>query len=127
MRKLVVAGQGKLERNAEALDRHDGDTADSGAYRQIDHRVALSVDGRYLVNHDSREYGDYEAINHETCSLVSDSPLPSRTHILSTSSSPTWLQGMIQQLVDVLQWLVWRRMQHDDHTSNKTDRTAYSP
>jgi hypothetical protein len=127
MGELVVAGQSKLERDSEALDSHDRDAADSRAYRQVDHRVALSVNGRYFVNHDSREYGDYEAINHETCSLVSNSPLPSRTRISSMCSLPTWLQGMIQQLVDVLQWLVWWRMQHDDHTADKTDRTAYSP
>lgn len=37
---------------------------------------------------------------------------------------PTWLNSIVQNLVNGLNILVGRRVQHDDHRPKKTDRTA---
>ena len=51
MRELVVACERKLDRDAEALDRHDGDAADSAADAEVDHGVLLAVAGCDTVDH----------------------------------------------------------------------------
>lgn len=66
MRKLIFAGKCELQRNAESLDRHDGDGADRGADGQVDERVLLAVDRRNLVDHDGCENGNCHAVQEET-------------------------------------------------------------
>ena len=55
MRKLIIATEGQFHRDTECLDRHDRDRADSGADRDEDERVFLSVYWRDAVDHDRRE------------------------------------------------------------------------
>lgn len=66
MRELVVAAEGELERDTEALDRHDGDGADGAADAEVDERVLASVSRRDAVDHDGCEDADEEDVEEET-------------------------------------------------------------
>lgn len=50
--KLIVAGKGQLEGNAECFDGHDRNRSHEGADAEVDEWVLLSIDGRYLVDHE---------------------------------------------------------------------------
>lgn len=60
MGKLIVASKGQLEGNAERFDGHDRNRAHEGADAEVDEWVFLSIDGRYLVDHEhgKRCHGD---------------------------------------------------------------------
>jgi hypothetical protein len=58
MRELVVSAERKLDGNAKGLNRHDGYTADSTTYREVDHWVLFAVSGRDAVDHDKGKDGD---------------------------------------------------------------------
>lgn len=116
VRELIVSGEGELERNAEAFDRHDGNAADGRTDGQVNHRIALAVHWRDLVDHHKCEDGDKRAVEHKTWLVVSNCPSFS-----SYSSRHTRIQSVSEQLVDVLQWVIRRRVQHNDHTADQAD------
>ena len=56
--ELVVAANGKLQRDAEGLHCHHGDRTNGGTDAKIDERILLPIYGRDLVYHDKCEDGD---------------------------------------------------------------------
>ena len=62
MGELVVAGKSKLKGDAESLNGHDGDGADSGADGQVNEGVLLAVYWSDLVNHKYSEGDDCDGV-----------------------------------------------------------------
>ena len=66
VRELVVACECELDRDAEALDRHDRYGADERAYRDVYQRVGPAILRNDPVYHDDAEHEDRETIHHKT-------------------------------------------------------------
>lgn len=66
-RELVVAAEGELHGDTEALDGHDGDAADGTADAEVDHGVLLAVLGGDSVDHDHRKGRHYYAVEQKAC------------------------------------------------------------
>lgn len=65
--ELVVASQGQLDGNTDALDGHDGDGSDGAADGNVDQRVLASITRAHAVDHDCREDDDQQHIEEEAC------------------------------------------------------------
>jgi hypothetical protein len=63
--QLVVTREGKLDRDSETLDRHDGNRSDEGANGDVHEGVRVAVLGSDLVDHVEGEDEDEEAVEHE--------------------------------------------------------------
>lgn len=113
---MVVAGKCELQRNTESLYRHDGDRADGGADGQVNEGVLLSVDWCDLVNHENGEGDDRYGVEQESCN-----ELERRSHHQSVSVVLTWIQRIVQDLIDRLNLFIWRGMQHNDDCSNQAN------
>ena len=98
MSKLVAAVgiQSQLDRDTYTLDCHDGHGPDGAADGQVDERILASVARSNAVDHDSGKDNDQQAINEKT-----------------------WLDGVIQNLVNRVDFLVRRRVQHNDDCANQ--------
>lgn len=83
--KLVVAGKGQLDGDADTLDSHDGDRSDSAADGDIDQRVLASITRGHAVDHDGREDNDQQHIEEEACFT---SVASSRANSLLPPNSP---------------------------------------
>ena len=64
--KLVVASESHLERQTEALDRHDGDGACRRADAEVYHGIPLAVLRRYEVDHEDVKRQYQETVGEET-------------------------------------------------------------
>lgn len=65
--ELVVPRQSKLDRDTEALDRHDRDGTDKRADGEIHERERASVPRDDEVDHAQREDGHDETVEQESC------------------------------------------------------------
>lgn len=65
MSELVVAGERQLQRDAECLDSHDRDRANSRANAEIDERVLFAVLRSDLVDHNAGEDADHKGVEQE--------------------------------------------------------------
>ena len=68
--ELVVAAESHLNGDAEALDGHDGDGADSAADAEVNHWILLTVQRRDAVDHDEGEERHNDAVEEEACLRV---------------------------------------------------------
>ena len=123
MGELVVPAQRELDRDAEGLDGHDGDGADSGADRNVDKRVLLPVRGRNPIDHNSRENGYHETIEKESCGRRCVS-MGGCAVSREVREQRTGLQGVGQDLVDSLHRLIRGRMKNDDDRAQQTHSAA---
>ena len=68
MRELIVPVPSKrqLQRYAERFYRHDGDGADSGAYRDVDKRVPFPMSRSNPIDHHDQKDRDDRAVEEES-------------------------------------------------------------
>lgn len=116
--ELVVAGKSKLEGDSESLDRHDGDGADGRADRKVDECILLAVNRGNLVDHDEREDDDGDGVEKESCNLES---VGVQAKERALKSVHTWLNGIVQNLVNGLNVLIRRGMEHNDDGADEAD------
>lgn len=65
-----MAGKSKLKGNAESLDGHDGDGADSRANRKVDESVLLAMNRGDLVNHENGKSDNSDSVEEKACKNV---------------------------------------------------------
>ena len=121
MCELVVASQGQLHSNSKRLNRHDRNSSNGRANRQVYQRVLLPILRRNFVYHEDRENGHGEAKEQETLGTVSTE------YISIRESDLTRLNRIVKDLINSLDLLVRRRMKHNDHRSNEASRTSQFP
>ena len=118
MAELIVAGKCKLKGNTKSLDGHDGDGADGRANGKVNEGILLSVGGCNLVNHKDGKGDDGNGVEQKACVRVS-------TGISVAAWRPhTWLNGVMQNLIDSLNFLIWRSMQNNDDGANEANGTS---
>ena len=66
-RELIVAREGELYCDAEALDRHDRDGADERADGYVHDRIGPAVSRDNDVDHDEAEDEHDQTVEHEAC------------------------------------------------------------
>lgn len=86
--ELVVPRQGKLDRDTEALDRHDRDGTDKRADGEIHERERASVPRYDEVDHAQGEDGHDETVEQESCTVGKLYELDGREN---TRAGLTWL------------------------------------
>jgi hypothetical protein len=96
--KLVVSGKSQLDGNAHTLDGHDGHGADSAADGNVDERILASVARAHAVDHGDGEDDDQQDVEEKAR-----------------------LDGVIENLVNRLHLLVWRRVQYNDDRADEAD------
>lgn len=70
MRKLIFARKSQLQCNAKRFHRHHRNGSDGRANGDKHQRILPAVSRRNLIDHDSGEDADYQAVKHESCAMV---------------------------------------------------------
>lgn len=99
--ELVASGKSELDGDTDALDGHDGNGSDGAADGEVHERVLASVARRDAVDHDNGEDGHEDAVEEEAR-----------------------LDGVVEDLVNRLHFLVWRSVQHNDDRAEETHGAA---
>lgn len=120
MRELVASTKCKLQGNAKSLDSHDGYRANGRADGDVNERVLAAIFWRNPVNHEDGEYADNDAVDQKAWEICYQHTGYARRE----SSKFTWLDGIVQNLINRLNVLVWRRMQDDDDGAYQTSGAA---
>lgn len=123
MRELVAALQSELHCDPKGLDRHDRHGADRRTNRNVNQRVLSTVYRRNSIYHDRREYGNREAVCKKSWKGV-QFPLLSSPRLQGLL---TWLDCILQNLVDSLHVFIRRGMQDNHHGTQEASSTAQLP